>query len=262
MRSPIRCSRNAAATPPIIRRGTRSTATRPTRPRRSCSAKRAPARRPCGCRWPAGWRSTTPQPQNGRLFVIQYDDFNPFLDHFADRLSARKQRDPARVLAEWKLWDHMDAILSLGVTSLVDRMLGVPHPERPGGQPDQRRPAPARSTASRSATCLLLAACYDDSLAETCHSPLAAAAAQAAASSPGSLVGHVWLGLAVTAAVAASIVYQRQWDWLTTVWPYLIVAGRLAAVAGAVLRSGTSSRGGSPGTSACSSRDRPRCGGS
>ena len=51
------------------------------------------------------------RPQNGRLFVIEYDDFNPFLDHFADRLSARKQRDPAKVLAEWKLWDHMDAIL-------------------------------------------------------------------------------------------------------------------------------------------------------
>ena len=71
------------------------------------------------------------QPQNGRLFVIEYDDFNPFLDRFADRLSARKQRDPAKVLAEWKLWDHMDAILSLGVTSLVDRLLGVPQPSGP-----------------------------------------------------------------------------------------------------------------------------------
>ena len=88
------------------------------------------------------------RPQNSRLFVIEYDDFNPFLDHFADRLSARKQRDPARVLAEWKLWDHMDAILSLGVTSLVDRLLGVPHPSGPGREPDQRRPAPhARSPA-------------------------------------------------------------------------------------------------------------------
>ena len=69
--------------------------------------------------------------QNSRLFVIEYDNFNPFLDHFADRLSARKQRDPARVLAEFKLWDHMDAILSLGVTSLVDRLLGVPNPSGP-----------------------------------------------------------------------------------------------------------------------------------
>ena len=94
------------------------------------------------------------QNDNGRLFVIEYDDFNPFLDRFADRLSGRKQRNPAKVLAEWKLWDHMDAILSLGVTSLVDRLLGVPQPERPGRQPDQRRPTLRNgSTAIRSATC-------------------------------------------------------------------------------------------------------------
>ena len=92
---------------------------------------------------------------NGRLFVIEYDDFNPFLDRFADRLSGRKRRNPAKVLAEWKLWDHMDAILSLGVTSLVDRLLGVAAAQRPGGQhaagrrgqaarpPSEARPAAA-----------------------------------------------------------------------------------------------------------------------
>ena len=47
-----------------------------------------------------------------RLFVIQYDDFNPFLDRFRDRLGSRN-RKADRVLAQWKLWDHMDAILSL-----------------------------------------------------------------------------------------------------------------------------------------------------
>ena len=46
-----------------------------------------------------------------KIWVIEYDDFNPFLDRFADRLPSRKQRDTAKVLAEWKLWDHMDAIL-------------------------------------------------------------------------------------------------------------------------------------------------------
>ena len=60
--------------------------------------------------------------------VILADAINgdpAMLDRFADRLSARKQRDPSRVLAEWKLWDHMDAILSLAVTDLVDHLTGA-----------------------------------------------------------------------------------------------------------------------------------------
>ena len=72
---------------------------------------------------------------NQRLFVIEYDDFNPFLDRFRDKLSARRRRQD-QVLAHWKLWDHMDAILSLGVTQLVDRILGAP---RPGAaKPDRK----------------------------------------------------------------------------------------------------------------------------
>ncbi|MDA1017384.1 MAG: hypothetical protein O3A00_23375 [Planctomycetota bacterium] len=58
------------------------------------------------------------EPNNhDRAFVIEYDDFNPFLDAFRDRLHGRKRR-PDRVLANWRLWDHMDAILKLGVTRL------------------------------------------------------------------------------------------------------------------------------------------------
>lgn len=59
---------------------------------------------------------------NERTFVVEYDDFNPFLDRFRDRLwgSARK---PERALSYWRLWDHMDAILSLAVTRLIDLIL-------------------------------------------------------------------------------------------------------------------------------------------
>ncbi|MCU0982740.1 MAG: hypothetical protein MUF25_26565, partial [Pirellulaceae bacterium] len=63
-----------------------------------------------------------------RLFVIQYDDFNPFLDRFRDKLGSRQRRRADRVLKEWKLWDHMDAILVLGVTGLVDRILHARQP--------------------------------------------------------------------------------------------------------------------------------------
>src|SRR5438128_11721248 len=45
-----------------------------------------------------------------RLFVIQYDDFNPFLDLFRDRLSRRHPR-PDPFLAPFHPWAHMDAEL-------------------------------------------------------------------------------------------------------------------------------------------------------
>ena len=128
------------------------------------------------------------QSHAGRLFVIQYDDFNPFLDHFADRLSARKQREPARVLAEWKLWDHMDAILSLGVTSLVDRILAVSQPGGSTANLDQREqtqdarpPAEARPALARGLLRRLAG--------RECARPLDPACAASSASSPGSTAG-------------------------------------------------------------------------
>jgi hypothetical protein len=54
-----------------------------------------------------------------RAFIIQYEDFNPFLDAFRDRLSTRN-RKPDRALQHWRLWDHMDSILTLAVTRLAD----------------------------------------------------------------------------------------------------------------------------------------------
>ena len=54
-----------------------------------------------------------------RAFIIQYDDFNPYLDCFRERLSGRR-RKPEKALQSWKLWDHMDTILSLATTRLAD----------------------------------------------------------------------------------------------------------------------------------------------
>ena len=54
-----------------------------------------------------------------RVFVISYDDFNPFLDHFRD---AVRGKDAGEALERWRLQDHMDAILALGVTKLVDAL--------------------------------------------------------------------------------------------------------------------------------------------
>ncbi len=56
-----------------------------------------------------------------RVLVISYDDFNPYLDNCK---AASKARNVDVALADWKLEDHMDAILSLGVTQLVDMLTG------------------------------------------------------------------------------------------------------------------------------------------
>ena len=52
-----------------------------------------------------------------RTFVVLYDDFNPFLDRFVSRVGPN--RPVEKVLGQWKLWDHMDAILAVAVTQLV-----------------------------------------------------------------------------------------------------------------------------------------------
>lgn len=54
-----------------------------------------------------------------RAFVISYDDFNPYLDHFR---AAVKTRDTFEALKRFRLQDHMDAILAQGVTKLIDQI--------------------------------------------------------------------------------------------------------------------------------------------
>lgn len=102
---------------------------------------------------------------DARVFVIEYDDFNPFLDRFRDRLFSRRRRAD-KVLSQWKLWDHMDSILTLGVTSLVDHMLEVRNPNGWSGiDVDQAKIDQLDHHQARDL--LVLAACYDQSTAET-----------------------------------------------------------------------------------------------
>ncbi len=85
-----------------------------------------------------------------RAFLVEYDDFNPFLDRF---LAAVPAPDVSEALRRWRTRDHMDAILALSITRLVDEIL-------PGTlrldslSDDQRRDL------------LLLAALYDQSTSE------------------------------------------------------------------------------------------------
>ena len=40
-----------------------------------------------------------------QVFVVEYDDFNPFLDRFRERFSGRRRR-AERLLEHWRLWDQ------------------------------------------------------------------------------------------------------------------------------------------------------------
>jgi hypothetical protein len=166
------------------------------------------------------------QHKDGRIYIIEYDNFNPFLDGFADRFSARKQRDPARILADWKLWDHMDAILSLGVTDLTDRLLDV---AKPSGPPANRLPAKRGHSLDRQQKrdVLLLAACYDNSTSETSairwNRLKRKLHFRTWFSRWDLLLGYV-VTIAVVAAVGYSIANSKDWLRLTQVWPYLFVA--------------------------------------
>src|SRR5690349_5950073 len=105
------------------------------------------------------------QSPNKRLFVVHYDDFNPFLDRFRDRLAKRNRRAD-KALALWKLWDHMDSILSLAVTGLVDRVLEVRQPSQ-AVICDIEAKDIDKLDRNQARDLLLLAACYDQSTADT-----------------------------------------------------------------------------------------------
>ncbi|HVW36674.1 MAG TPA: hypothetical protein VHB99_05195 [Pirellulales bacterium] len=158
---------------------------------------------------------------NGRLFVIEYDDFNPFLDRFRDKLSVRRRRQD-QVLSQWKLWDHMDAILSLGVTQLVDRILESPRTA--GAKPADDGPLDtSRLDRNQARDLLLLAACYDQSSAETFRQRWRRLRRK--------LKFSTWrakwplaLGILSVLVVFGLIAGLQKWDWLASPWPYLFAA--------------------------------------
>jgi hypothetical protein len=160
--------------------------------------------------------------EQGRLFVVEYIDFNPFLDRFADRLSSRKRRQPSKVLSQWKLWDHMDAILALGVTSMVDRLLGI---NQPTGSAANAIPADAARRLDRfqKRDLMLLAACYDNSLREPFQSRWFRLRRKMRIH-PWQSWGIRGIGWLTKSVVLGFIWYFRKTEWLLTPWPWALIA--------------------------------------
>lgn len=156
----------------------------------------------------------------GRNFVIEYDDLNPFLDCFRERLFGAKKR-PERCLQSWRLWDHMDAILSLGTTQLVDSVLARnDSPEN--GAFAIRSESLTQLTRQQQRDLLLLAAYYDRSLAMPRLQRWNLLRKRIRYSN----WKNVWdlaLGGLVTAGLLFALLSQHSLKELKTGWPWLIL---------------------------------------
>jgi len=158
---------------------------------------------------------------NGRSLVLEYADFNPFLDQFRERFSGRRRKID-RVLAQWRIWDHMDAMLSLGVTQLVDRILEVRQASHPAAC--DAEPLPIESlTHAQARDLLLLAACYDRSTAGESDDRWKRLRKKLRFSN-WRIRWDLVLPVVVAAGLAGAMGWLGRWEWLRTVWPYLALA--------------------------------------
>jgi len=159
-----------------------------------------------------------------QVLVIHYDDFNPFLDRFLDRVGLLRRR-PDRLLGEWKLADHIDAIMSLAVTGLVDRILGV---KQPSSTIDAELHVTPHVVLDRYQIrdLLLMAACYDQSLAEPFPQRWQQLRRQLRFRS---LRAGLDLTLGCTAALLIAVLaivltIYGQTGWLQPIWPWFLAA--------------------------------------
>ena len=109
-----------------------------------------------------------------RCFTVSYDDLNPFLDQFKER-SRIRSKQPEKILSQFQLWDHMDAIMSLAVTKLVSKIIdGKPSRKTSGIKTKKEQAANTedghqmpkgirkRLDSYQRRDLMLLASCYDN----------------------------------------------------------------------------------------------------
>jgi len=126
-----------------------------------------------------------------RVFLIEFDDFNSYLGPLQEHLPRRQQSSPEKVLQSIKLWDHMDAILSQGVTQLVDRVLQTSAASNLPAV-NVRQDAIDRLDRGQRRDLLLLTAAYDRSKTGTLHDRFSATQKRLRFHSP-----TTWVSLAI-----------------------------------------------------------------
>ncbi|REJ84065.1 MAG: hypothetical protein DWQ29_12100 [Planctomycetota bacterium] len=166
-----------------------------------------------------------------RAFVVEYDDFNPYLDCFRERLNGRR-RKPENALKNWRLWDHMDAILTLAVTRLANAIRNDGRDPKDETQNIDMEKLHALPREQRR-DILLLAAFYDDNRD--------LAPRQRWQKLRWKLRYFSWkkfwvwaLGLLVTVGVVAGVIAYHEGDWKKLFewwgWWAIIAAGWLPCV--------------------------------
>ncbi|MDA8592932.1 ATP-binding protein, partial [Planctomycetota bacterium] len=78
--------------------------------------------------------------EDSAAFLVEYTEFDAFLNEArkADRLPPHGAKTPRRVVERFGLADHLDAILSLGVSRLCHEIADGEHPRARGLVPKQK----------------------------------------------------------------------------------------------------------------------------
>ena len=149
--------------------------------------------------------------KDNKVLVVEYDDLDPFLDTLRENVG-RAGKSPEKTLKAIKLHDHMDAILSLATTRLLDVLNGT------GPQEDQ---VPAEKIEALSPNqrrdIMILAALYDRNLDQSPRKRWASIRKRV-----GFSTWKTWwdtlLGLIVTIAAVAAVLSQPEWRMQRNPW--------------------------------------------
>ena len=156
-----------------------------------------------------------------KTFVIEYDNFNPLLDCFRERLHGRR-RKAGRALTHWRLWDHMDSILTIGVGKLRSAILNSQTAS--GDEPLITRDRSDRLSRLQKRDLLLLAAFYDRSFDQPPWQRWIALKRRLKYSN-WQAKWPLALGLAVTAISLALALRHLELSNLTSWWNIAAIAG-------------------------------------
>lgn len=96
-----------------------------------------------------------------RCLLIPYDDLNPILDRFSERMGNERKPNIPETLAKLRLVDHMDAILSIVVPRIVDTVLKERQDQDPLDLGTEPRRAIRKCDVALRQELLLLQSLYD-----------------------------------------------------------------------------------------------------